>query len=299
MYKFRYQPAKKTRAKSETTQCLAFGKTDIRRCRLEKEPGSKTCFIHKHYYRDWFITHPPIGSISTCNERKLNEYKFQFEHGHVTITREYIEGLTSWENEYYMFLLPYTSISPSVNPSCVKLYLTTLLDPVFMQDFNDRKVRLRHQIYIALDILLQDVASCNLVFKCILGFLCRCCIHIQSLEKLGQVMEWVLETTFLEHPGWKQLMHSSELSILYRTRRENFLLVHAPNPNIKGIVEYILDPLLITTLNTLHTIHSSNSIQRINQYKEDLIAGACHPRHLERWFKAGYGFEVFDLMGWD
>jgi hypothetical protein len=290
---------KQIRAKSETSQCLAFGKTDIRRCRLETEHGSMTCFIHKHYYRDWFTTHPPFASMNTFNQRKLNEYKFQLEHGYVIVSEHYLKGLTAWENEYYMFLLPYTFISPSVNPNCVKIYLTTLLDPVFMEDFNDRKVRVRQQIYRALDILLQDVASCILVYHCILGFLFRCCVLMESLEKLGNRLEWVLETTLLEHPGWNQLMYSSELPILYRKRREKFLLIHAPNPNIKGIVEYILDPLLITTLTTLHTIHSSNSLQRINRYKEDLIAGACHPRHLQRWFNAGYGFEVFDLMGWD
>jgi len=122
---------------------------------------------------------------------------------------------------------------------------------------------------------------------------------VESLEVLENRMEWVLETILLEHPGWKKLMYSSELPILYRTRREKFLTIHKANANVKAIVEYILDPLLTTTLNTMYTIHSSECIQRVNNYKEELIAGACHPRHLQRWFDAGYGFEIFDLMGWD
>jgi len=160
-------------------------------------------------------------------------------------------------------------------------------------------------INTTLTILLKDPISCAFVFKSIMTFVFQYATHIEVNFADGdysymyfKVLESILEALLLSHSGWDCLVYSPILSDLYETKSK-YILDNMTNPTV-GKLHGIVDPIIHNVLDAFQVAHRSSVSQRIKPFKEDLIAGACHPRRLANWFTKGYSIdEVFTAMGWD
>ena len=76
-------------------QCLAFTK-ERRRCRLERNIGSKTCNIHRNYYHQWAEKELPklkYCQWDTLTKRTQKEITFQLTFRHVILKQEEVEKM--------------------------------------------------------------------------------------------------------------------------------------------------------------------------------------------------------------
>jgi len=287
------------KAKSEETRCLAFGQTDKRRCRLEKEHGEKTCYIHRNYYRNWFKTHEPFYHIETLTERELAEYKFQLTNGHLLLPREHVESLPGIYKEYYIFLLEHTNLSPSVNRSLFGDILTTVFLRGYEEGFTN-SAPFCASINRCFKWALRDTLSCIYVFRAILDFAYSFALLVElgNSQYTYTTLETFLDVVLLEYPEWRQLAFSNILHDLWADRQA----VHEQTeylPMYKECVTQTLKPILDTALTLFQITHQSALVERMRPHKEELIASACHPRHLQHWLDSGYTLDIFDQMGWD
>jgi len=287
-------------AKSKDTQCLGFGKNDKRRCRLERRPGERTCQIHRNYYDNWIEKHPMFDFMSTLNgptDRTLEEYRFQIKEGHVPISEEYFASIPPRMYSYYVFLLLNTTLSPLLNQKAMAKYIDELLSPVFTNVSLRHKETFKSTIVPALDILLQDFPSIVMVYESILSFLFRFVILSSILEiEVGQI-EWILEVLLLENNSWKQLLYSTKPLKMYMEKRKLFLHTNNTIQQMQYAIHSLLDPVIIPTLQIFHVVHASKVAGRLQPYKEELIASACHPRRLHRLLELGYTLEdILDQM---
>jgi len=288
-------------AKSKDTQCLGFGKKDIRRCRLERRPGERTCQIHRNYYDNWLEKHPMFDWTNTVHgptERQLEEYRFQVKGGHVPISEQYLATIPPRFGAYFVFLLLNTSLSPSLNPKAMSKYIDDILSPVFTNtDLLYNKEALQTTIVPALDILLQDLPSCILVFEGILSFVFRYVIMSTVLETEVRHIEWVVEMVFLENNGWKRLLYCTQPLKLYMEKRKIFLNMNSTIQQMQYAIHTFLDPVIIPTLQLFHVVHASRIAASLQPHKEEIIASACHPRRMHRFLEMGYTLEeVLDGM---
>jgi hypothetical protein len=109
-------------------QCLAFTK-ERRRCRLERNEGSKTCHIHRNYYYQWAEKELPKLKYchwDTLTKRNQKEITFQLKFRHVILNQEDVEKMfwnfTSVDGYERLILLG------AVEPFWVKPLFKKILD---------------------------------------------------------------------------------------------------------------------------------------------------------------------------
>ena len=109
-------------------QCLAFTK-ERRRCRLERDQGSKTCRIHRNYYYQWVEKELPKLKYchwDTLTKRTQKEITFQLKFRHVILNQEEVEKMfwnfTSVDGYERLILLG------AVEPLWVKPLFRKILD---------------------------------------------------------------------------------------------------------------------------------------------------------------------------
>jgi len=287
-------------AKSEEIRCLAFGQIDKRQCRLQKRPGEKTCYIHRNYYTYWFKTHKPFYHIKTLTERELAEYKFQLTNGHLIVPTDHVESLSESYEEYYMFLIEHTNLSLSSNPTLLRASLTKLLYKVYKEQYKISWLFYEHTDEY-FKWALRDTTSCIHVFNEIIRFAYMYALDISLMISPAlsySILQTVLETVLLKYPGWRQLVYSTLPQSICKLQHEEFEK-SGYHPYHIDSVSHCLVPILKNVLALFKATHQSALVERLRPYKEELIAQACHPRHLQRWLDAGYTLDVLDQMGWD
>ena len=108
-----------------SNQCCAFTK---KRARCKKKiVSNKVCQYHENYYEQWLETHPPLQGWRLDLEEK-EEYKFQIENGHVTITEEYVKNFeNSGLSDYYEYLTHLPHIGWDTNIRMVRSLLFSFI----------------------------------------------------------------------------------------------------------------------------------------------------------------------------
>jgi hypothetical protein len=288
-------------AKSKETQCHAFGKTDVRRCRLECEPGKKTCQVHRNYYLYWFDTHPPfIDGDKPLTNRKYEEYRFQIQEGHVQITKEYLDSLPLNAFPYYAFILLHTDISPSISKRLLGSYMIELLKPAYSDTVETLSGPFKSSIEHALTLLLRDHKSCIYVFECIVKFVFKYTILEYAFGITNNALDYVLTVLLLNNPLWSQVLHSSLLQTIYAFECKTFKEGYPEDSTYKQLLHTVIDPCMNPFLKLFHTIHKSRLEDTIRPIKEELIAEACHPKRLHFLLEKGHTIDdIFEGMGWD
>lgn len=120
------------RATSEHTQCLGYSK-DHRRCRLERDANSKTCSIHRNYYRDWwYYTFRPFSTMEWASKRQKAEYEFQIQNDHVQVPERIIQDLRTSDLKLYRWFIRVAHIDPLLNRRCFIHNLSYPVDSLLM-----------------------------------------------------------------------------------------------------------------------------------------------------------------------
>lgn len=120
-------------------QCTAFTKAHAR-CK-KKASNNTVCKYHESYYDDWLSTHPPPNGWRLNIEEK-EEYKFQIENGHVTITNEYVQSFEEPEqSDYYEYLLHLPQITCESNIRMLIYLIKSYLDQYSCITLSDQNLQ--------------------------------------------------------------------------------------------------------------------------------------------------------------
>lgn len=278
-------------SKSSYTQCFAFGTKDVRRCRLECREGEKTCYVHRNYYKNWFLNHRPFTSKYHITDRQIEEYKFQIQGGHIEISDTYLEKIIPIHYDYYIFLIKCTKKSPSLNPMALQSYINATLQPIYLYPLSISKYKLKENIKECMRTVLFDLESCKIVFSCIISFAFQYMFYTDLNRFSEYDYQWILENLLLENFEWKQLLYSTLMDTLYKEHCELFIHKSSDQVYAKYIIHTYMSPVLNEVLSIFTILYKTKLEDRIRAHKAEILEKAWHPRRLEHFLALGYTIE--------
>jgi hypothetical protein len=289
------------RAASSKSQCLAYSK-EHRRCRLERAANSKTCSIHRNYYRDfWTHTYRSYGNIEWASQRQRAEYEFQLRNGHVEIPEWYFKRLKKSDRKEYLWLIQVAKCNPLRNLEVFYYVILCMVDELltFYDLPKERITRLTSEF----ELLLQTPKCCQEAFSVLLFRTLYAYKHYSYLitETRGH-MFWYRTFTFIK--SWSQLLKSPALNECIAEFRNKLntigmsFLVHEEGngwndgPAV-GTVEQLLTVLDHVQYVVNNSLNERALILRQNaqELKRDLVAIAFAPERVSRLLDAGFQIE--------
>jgi len=278
-------------SKTSDNQCLAFGTKDVRRCRLECREGEKTCYVHRNYYKNWFLNHRPFISKYHITDRQVEEYKFQIQGGHIEISDAYLEKIIPIHYDYYIFLIKCTKKSPSLNPTALQNYLNATLQPIYLYPLSISKYKLKENVKECMRTVLFDLESCKIVFSCIISFAFQYMFYT-DLNRFNQhEYQWILECLLLENFEWKYLLYSSMTHVLYKDHCKLFIDKSSDQVFAKHIIDNYISPVVNNVLTLFTILYKTKLEDRVRVHKAEILEKAWHPRRLEHLLAIGYTVE--------
>jgi hypothetical protein len=262
------------RALTESTQCCGFTTKGHRRCRLERQSNSLTCYIHRNYYRDWSNRNEPLVLYENLSKREREEYEFQLKHRYVYISEQQVIQLTEYQRGYFEVFMKYTDHSSSLNQVC--------LNDIFSYSVSRRQYEDSANY---MELYLKDADSCI----CLLDICMRHLIWVANGDPEAYI-------DFLKHytlpESWRQLLFSTSLEQCF-LEKADYIRRNAP------YAFEVWDPFHIQMINglvhlfiKLFNSHHSNQIKkRCAIFKEELVATAWRPSRVEAWVEAGMNLE--------
>ena len=263
------------RALTESTQCCGFTSKGHRRCRLERQPKSLTCYIHRNYYKGWEDRNSPLVMYEHLSKREKDEYEFQLKHRYVTIPETHVRYLTEFQRGYYEVFMKYTDHSASLNPVC--------LNDIFYPPISGRITYQASATYM--EMYLKDAESCI----CVLDVYMRHLIWVAN----GDPDIYIEFLQIYTRPElWRQLLFSTDLEQCFMNKSEYI------RQNARYAYE-VWDPLHIQLpdglvqlfIKEFNSYHSNPIKKRCAVFKEELIANAWRPSRVEAWVEAGVNLE--------
>ena len=276
-------------ARSPEEQCLAFTK-DHRRCRLQRDEGSKSCPYHKDYFLHWLETHRGFHHVIS-SKRHIEEYRFQICNKHVHIPESYIASLAINYQAYYEFLVKETGCSSLVNRRCLKYCIDNLSWTIF----SEKNLARTKRLFNSLAHLFTDVES---ILFCFTLFWKEMVEIFRFYEAEDAVYMKRFEQVFYS-PVWRPIIFNAKLWYTIQTiweenqRREteqSILMNRHFEFKEQWTRERFQDMLYEMTI-----FHQKKMKERVQPFKEDLMAAAWHPKRVEKWIDA-YGIESMDDM---
>lgn len=270
---------KPKKAATASQQCLAFSQ-DHRRCRLEREPSSKTCRIHRSYYTDWLLQHPTFVSFLDLTVRQTTEYLFQIEGGHVEIPNWYVETVTPSQIIYFPILMKATHHSPMVNVRTFANYIHRIY-----------KKYTTEEMYERMKICMKDVESVLFILD---GLIHEIMTHLPSPWMI-QDTDTLVDVSYrqlynlTQDPLWRQILFATEdIQECFETNRKSLVNYFAGNPVFVPVYEeFFSETAIYRFCRSFHQHHAASIKARCAVYKEELMVAAWHPDRLERWLNEG------------
>lgn len=276
-------------ARSSDEQCLAFTK-EHRRCRLQKEEGQRTCPYHKEYFSRWFHTRKGFHR-AVSSKREIEEYRFQICKKHVTVPESHIASLDVNYSEYYRWLLEHTDYSATANRRCLKYCVDTLSWSIFIDASLSRTKRL----FNSLAYLFTDVESIQICFEL---FWKEMVETFRFYKGDSQFFTQRFRQVFYS-PVWRPILFRKDLWFCIQEiweqnhEREAQQRVNM-NPHLQFKGEWSRERFQ-DMLYEMTMFHQTKIKERIQPFKEELMAAAWHPRRVEKWLELG-GFEMLDAL---
>ena len=276
-------------ARTPEEQCLAFAK-DHRRCRLEKEEGQQTCPYHKEYFSRWFDTRKGFHR-AVSSKREIEEYHFQICKKHVTVPESHIASLDVNYSEYYTWLLEHTDYPATVNRRCLKYCVDTLSWSIFIAKRLDSTKRL----FNSLAYLFTDVETIQICFELFWEEMVDTFRFYKGSE---QFYTQRFRQVFYS-PVWRPILFQKDLWYCIQIIWEKNLEREAQqlanmNPHLHFKEEWSRERFQ-DLLYEMTVFHQTKIKERIQPFKEELIAAAWHPRRVERWIEK-YGLDILDTL---
>jgi hypothetical protein len=265
-------------------KCMAFTKTDKKRCRLYKRPNEQTCYIHRKYYKDWLEKRWKIivqKSFNGISKRELDEWIFQLKHRTVVIPVEYVQTLNFFDANFiynYDFLIRYTDISPMENVygflQCMKRRLE-FLDLIAFD--------------VGLEPYMKDWTCCLFIFSSLIEH-----ILIRSNGSTATFLLKILQCC--RSDPWKQMLYSNKFRYLF----------HEYNTELQRHLELIYYDFIATDelsfeknpidclIKNFNMRHAFDIKRRCMIYKQELIAAVWKPSRVQKWLDNGLGLDFIE-----
>lgn len=290
------------RAASSKTQCLAYSK-EHRRCRLERDSDSKTCSIHRNYYRDfWVNTYRSYGNIEWASKRQRAEYEFQLRNGHTQVPEYYFSRLTKADRKEYLWLIQVAKCNPLHNRTLFYFILMYIVDE-FMTYYSVDTTR-SQAMMDELETLLQTPKCCQEAFSVLLFRVLFAYKHYNYLiSETRSSMFWYRAFTMMR--PWSQLLKSpafneciSEfrnklytIGTAFLIQEENGIVLD-DGPGVATVDQLlaVLDQVQVVVNNSLNE-RVMILRQRGQELKRELAAIAFAPERVSRLLDAGYELE--------
>lgn len=280
-------PSRKAATPEE--QCLAFTK-DHRRCRLQRDEGSKTCPYHTQYFSTWLETHPGFQR-SSSSRRLIEEYEFTISNRNIEIPELYIEAIDINYSEYYAYLIDQTGYSAAINTRCLKYCVSSLAWPMIIAE----NLTTTKQMFNSLAPLFTDVESTMVCFT-------RLWKEIVETFRFYEKEESAYMKRFRQvfySPIWRPIMFNRDLWYTIQTiweanQAREVNMMGRMNPHLRFKEEWSRERFQ-DMLYEVMSYHQKRVKDRIQPFKEELIAAAWHPRRVEKWLEMG-GFELLDSL---
>ena len=277
------------KAASPDVQCLAFTK-DHRRCRLQREEGSKSCPYHKQYFSTWLETHPGFQR-GRSSKRVIEEYEFTISNRNIEIPESYVAEIDIMHSEYFMYLIDQTGYSAAINPRCLTYCVSCLAWPMFMAD----SLETTKQMFNSLAPLFTDVESTMICFI-------RLWKEIVETFRFYQKEDAAYMKRFRQvfySPVWRPIAFNRDLWYTIQTIwEENQAREERNRPHMSHVLQFKEQwsrERFQDMLYEMMAYHQKKIQSRIQPFKEELIAAVWHPRRIERWIDK-HGIEVLDAM---
>jgi hypothetical protein len=271
---------KPKKAATSANQCLAFGCKDVRRCRLEREIGSKTCHIHRSYYVDWVKRFPTDVSFLDLTERKREEYHFQINGGHVVIPEWYVKAITPFTMSYFTIIMNGTHYSPMLNVRTFANYIHKIYHNYPTSE-----------VYAKLKGFMKDAESVLFILD---GLIHEVLTTLPSSWMIDDsdtlaTFSYARLKELTNGSLWRQIMFATQdIHQCFETNRisfEEYLLVKPEYATVYN--EFFSEKNIHEFCQSLQRHHITFIKERCAVYKEELVATAWHPNRLERWLDQG------------
>ena len=276
-------------AESPEKQCLAFTK-DHRRCRLQRDEGSKSCPYHKDYFLYWLETHGGFQS-SSSSKRLIEEYNFTISNRNIEIPESYIATMTIHYSEYYKYLIDQTGYSSTLNMTCLKYCVDAVAWPMFIAT----KLETTKHEFNNLAPLFTDVESTLYCFQLLWKEIVE---TFRFYEKEDAAYMKRFRQVFYS-PVWRPLIFNKDLWYTIQTIwEENQLREQRTRNRMNPLLQFKAEwsrERFQDMLYEMTTYHQKKMKERIQPFKEELMAAAWHPRRVEKWINM-YGLESIDDM---
>jgi hypothetical protein len=303
-----------TKATSADSRCHAFGTHDIRRCRLQRTPGQKTCIIHKNYYKDWHRkNNPQYNSFRDLSIRKQIEHIYQVQNKLVDIPESWIQKLHLYDDDYFDLYIKYTDYSPLLNKPCFETGVNRYLFDYYYKDPQtaNREFEYLKEFDIfedTLEMYMKNIESTRQIITFISKFIIIRKI-IKDFDDIDESIPLVLEdielyrqifmTSLLIHlntDGFKPLLYSINLGeyILPKFLQQK-IQNHIPELMEFYHAEFLGRPdnIISNIIRCFNRFHSFEIRQRCKIFKEELIQKAWHPKRIEKYVEMGV--DVLDM----
>lgn len=290
------------RAASDKCQCLAYSK-EHRRCRLERDGDSKTCSIHRNYYRDWWTTtYRSYGNIEWATSRQRAEYEFQLRNGHTEVPDWYFSRLKKADRREYIWLIQTANCNPLHNLELFYYVILIVVDELLTFYKLDKD---RMQLFIKeFEVLLQTPACCTEAFSVLLFRVLFAFKHYKHvITESHSFTFWHHTFTFCS--PWTQLLKSSVLHDCIAEFRNKlntigtaFLVQEEPDPDWENAPEIGTVSELLAVLDEVCNVVNNSMTERAlilrnnsQELKKELAAIAFAPTRVARLLDAGYEME--------
>ena len=288
------------RAASNKSQCLGFSK-EHRRCRLERDGDSKTCSIHRNYYRDWWTTtYRSYGNMEWASPRQRKEYEFHLCNNYIQVPEWYFARLKKADRNEYLWLIRIAKCNPLRNRELFYYIITAAVDELmtYYAYDQDRAEKLAKEI----QLLLQTSKCCQeafsvLVFRILFVFK----NYSYLISEYRHHRFW--NTVFTNIQEWSQLLKSPKLHDCLAEFDNKLLTIGTNFLNEEdiggfqvegtGTVEHLRAAILDITriVNDSMQVRLNNLRNRGLELKRELAAIAFAPERVARLLDAGYEIE--------
>jgi hypothetical protein len=246
-------------ATCDAERCCAWTKSSRGRCKLVRLTD-KTCLQHRDYYTDWLANNGPVSWAWGENE----EYAFQFDNGHVTVTNEYVSAIKNppanghdYYSDFYGYLLKF----PGIDPFCNVPLLTELIK----QHCVRRLLSGRSDNRLA--SLFENSLFCPGRFLCLLCPILDIFLRANRFVVATRDMVTGLLEEIVAHRCFESMAYNPELlPTLQKTCARSGTLM-------------LLEPLLLTQ----KQLWNARVTSRMDFMKEEFTAATYHPNRFWNW----------------
>jgi hypothetical protein len=142
-------------------------------------------------------------------------------------------------------------------------------------------------LHIQLEYMLKDVNSIYIIL-----YILQKNLIYKSTGNIEKYFD--LLTAFMSAENCRQILYSSYIMEIFEENKEFVRKYHPYFPElfIEGIYN-AEDGFLCNWIHNFNKFHSKSIVDRMNIYKEELMAIAWHPRRVERWLE--FGLDVEDM----